>query len=54
LGIEAVIVLDELPLDLRHASKIDYVKLRQIVQQRSPSGFLGFKARMIEGGQGDR
>ncbi|MGP8119410.1 MAG: AMP-binding protein [Xanthobacteraceae bacterium] len=37
LGIEKVVFLDQMPLDRRHASKIDYVRLRQLVEMPSPA-----------------
>ena len=37
LGIDDVILLDDMPLDRRHASKIEYVKLRQLLNKMSPA-----------------
>ncbi|GAF94571.1 unnamed protein product, partial [marine sediment metagenome] len=37
LGIDDVVVLDDMPLDRRHASKIEYVRLRQLLSKVSPA-----------------
>jgi len=35
LGIDDVVLLDDMPLDRRHASKVEYVRLRQLLSKRS-------------------
>lgn len=37
IGIDDVVVLDDMPLDRRHASKIEYVRLRQLLSKVSPA-----------------
>lgn len=37
IGIDRVFHLDELPLDRRHASKVEYVRLREVIRKLAPA-----------------
>nr|WP_296714929.1 AMP-binding protein [Rhodoblastus sp.] len=41
LGIEKVVILDEMPLDRRHGSKVDYAKLKQRIEASQQSQHIG-------------